>query len=390
MTIKRTRRLIEEALDTGFRRFLPVSATLLFWGFCAGGSAALAASPAPPGLLQAKADAEARGYIFETSQDEILAKARKEGRVRVLSTIEPAALKALRDAFKKKYPFIDIHVAELGSVDENQRFLLELKAGTVKDWDVDRAYTDFYEEFLPFQKKFDILGMAEHKVLQIPPKLIDPRTRNVVMISSNMNVIGYNKKLLPVERAPDRWEDFLKPEFKGRKFTTDIRPLPLAALVPGWGLERTLDFARRLAAQEPVWGRGVTRMLSSVVAGEYAMVFGPNLGALKRAQDKDPTGVLGVKIVEPVPIRLHEGNGVLHNAAYPYSGLLWLEFTASPEGLKIMDDHWPLGASVSSPGSVQEQLARGKTLSIIDWNHYGKLNDYLKNIAAAMGFPTAN
>ena len=71
-----------------------------------------------------------------------------------------------------------------------------MKAGTVRNWDVDRAYTDFYEEFLPFQKKFDILGMAEHKVLNIPAALIDPRTRNVVMVSSNMNVIGYNKKLL--------------------------------------------------------------------------------------------------------------------------------------------------------------------------------------------------
>ncbi len=361
----------------------------LFSGLCEHGAAALAAT-ASPSIAKAKADAEAKGYIFETSRDEILAKAKKEGKVRVLSTIEPPALRALRDAFKKKYPFIDIRVQELGSVEDNQRFLLELKAGTVKTWDVDRAYTDFYEEFLPFQKRFDILGMAEQKVLNIPPNLIDPRTRNVVMISSNMNVVGYNKKLLAAERVPEKWEDFLKPEFKGRKFTTDIRPLPLAALVPGWGLEKTTDFARKLAAQEPVWGRGVTRMLSSVVNGEQAMVFGPNLGALKRAQEKDVAGVLGIKIVEPVPIRLHEGNGVLNTADYPYSALLWLEFTASPEGLKIMDDYWPLGASVLSPGSVQEQLARGKKLSIIDWNHYGKLNEYLNKIVEAMGFPRAN
>ena len=364
-------------------------AFLLTLSVCASRTVTLAAS-ASTGLIKAKADAEARGYIFETSHDEILAKAKKEGKLRVLSTIEPAALKALRDAFKKKYPLIDVRVQELGSVEENQRFLLELKAGTVKGWDVDRAYTDFYEEFLPFQKRFDLLGMAEQKVLDIPPNLIDPRTRNVVMISSNMNVIGYNKKLLPPERVPDKWEDFLKPEFKGKKFTTDIRPLPLAALVPGWGLEKTMDFSRKLAAQEPVWGRGVTRMLSTVVNGEYMMVFGPNLGALKRAQEKDLAGVLGIKIVEPVPIRLHEGNGVLNSADYPYSALLWLEFTASAEGLKIMDDYWPLGASVLAPGSVQSQLARGKKLSIIDWNHYGKLDDYLNKIVEAMGFPKAN
>ena len=29
-------------------------------------------------------------------------------------------------------------------------------------------YTEFYEDYLPFQKKFDVLGMAKHEVLHIP------------------------------------------------------------------------------------------------------------------------------------------------------------------------------------------------------------------------------
>jgi hypothetical protein len=62
---------------------------------------------------------------------------------------------------------------------------------------------------------------------------------------------------------------------------------------------------------------------------------------------------------------------------------------ASPEGQKIMDDEWPLGASVFSPGSEQEKLTKGKKLSVIDWNHYGKLDDYLKAMVEAMGFPKA-
>jgi hypothetical protein len=35
-------------------------------------------------------------------------------------------------------------------------------------------------------------------------------------------------------------------------------------------------------------------------------------------------------------------------------------------------------------------LTRGKKLSIIDWNHYTKLDDYLQKIVEAMGFPTAS
>jgi iron(III) transport system substrate-binding protein len=343
-----------------------------------------------PTLLKAKQEAEAKGYLFETSHDEIVAKAKKESKLHVLSTMEGAVIKVMRDSFKKKYPFIDLQVQELGSVEENQRFLLELKAGTAKGWDVNRAYTDFYDQYFPYQKKFDILGMAEQKVLNIPPKLIDPEQRNLVTVGSNITVVAYNKKLIPAEKVPDRWEDFLKPEFKGKKFVLDIRPIPLGMLVPAWGLENAVDYAKKLNAQQPVWGRGHTRVMASLVAGEYALFLGPNFGAVKRSQMKDPTGVIGYKIPEPIPLRLHEANGVLANASNPSAGLLWLEFQASPEGQKILDDHWPVGASVFAPGSAQEVLTRGKKLSIIDWNHYTKLDDYLQKIVEAMGFPTAS
>jgi hypothetical protein len=110
-----------------FRAGLAVSAIaiLLLSG------SAFAAAPSPA-LAKARQEAEAKGYIFESSHDEVVAKAKKEGKLRVLSTMESAVIKAMRDAFKKKYSFIDLQVQELGGVEENQRFLLELKAGTVK------------------------------------------------------------------------------------------------------------------------------------------------------------------------------------------------------------------------------------------------------------------
>ncbi len=353
-------------------------------------SSAVFAAAANPGLLKAKKDAESKGYIFETNHDDIVARAKKEGKLRVLSTIESAVIKATKEAFKKKYPFIDVHTQELGAVEENQRFLLELKAGVSKGWDVNRAYTEFYDQYFPYQKKFDILGMAEHRVLAISPKLVDPRQRNLVTMGSNVNVVAYNKKLISPDKVPDRWEDFLKPEFKGRKFVLDIRPIPLGVLVPAWGLEKVMDYAKKLNAQQPVWGRGHTRVMASLLAGEYPLFLGPNYGAVRRTQTKDPAGVLGYKIPEPIPARLHEANGVLANADNPYAALLWLEFQASSEGQKILDEYWPFGASLFAPGSAQEELTRGKKLSVIDWNHYTNLDDYLKKIIETLGFPTAS
>jgi ABC-type Fe3+ transport system substrate-binding protein len=340
-------------------------------------------------LRQAKSAAEAKGYVFETNHDEIVAKAKKEGKVRFLSTWDAQVVEQINNAFRKKYPFIGVTVGEHGSVESAQRFLLELKAGRGKEWDAVRLYTEFYDQYISFLKKFDLLGMAEQGVLTIPPKMVDPRTRNSLFLSSEPSVIAYNKTLISEDKVPNSWQDFLKPEFKGRKFITDIRPLALAVLVPGWGMEKVLDFAKKIAAQDPIWVRGHTKPLTAVLAGEYPLFLGPNYASVRRVQAKDRVGVLGYKILEPVPLRIHQANAVLEGAANAYAGLLLLEFAASPEGQKIIDQYWPLAASAFAPGSHQEEMLKGKTLSIVDASHYARLDDYMDKIVQAYGFPKA-
>ncbi|HWP57886.1 MAG TPA: ABC transporter substrate-binding protein [Candidatus Acidoferrales bacterium] len=345
---------------------------------------------ASPALLKAKQEAESKGYIFATSHDEIVAAAKKEGRMRAVSFLSGKMLDAMARAFRAKYPFLDVHVEEQGgSVEAAQRFLLEIKAGVARDWDANRLWTELYDQYLPYQKKFDILGMAEHKVLNIPPPMVDPVHRHVVALSSNLHVLVYNTKLVPPEQAPGRWEDLLRPEFKGKKFASDIRPVGVAALVAAWGLEKTLDFAKRIAAQQPVWVRGHTIVISAVQTGEIPMFMGTNFGAVKRAQAKDRARVLGYKFLEPVVGRLHLTDGVLAAARHPYAALLWLEFQASPEGQKLLDEHWPFGGSVLLPDSVQAQETKGKKVFLIDWNHYTKLDEYTAKVAEAYGFPRA-
>jgi ABC-type Fe3+ transport system substrate-binding protein len=351
-------------------------------------SGALGAAAPSASLAKAKQDAEAKGYVFIASHEEIVERAKKEGKLRVFSSQEPPAIKAITAAFKKKYPFIDVQAQELIGMENYQRMLQEMKAGMAKTWDVNYLAFDFYNEFLPFQKKFDILGMAEAGVLQIVPKLIDPVNRHIVAIQSNMQVVAYQKELISAAAIPDSWEGFLKPEFHGRKFALDVRPKTLAALVPVWGLEKILGYARKLAAQKPIWFRGEQRVLISMIAGELPVLYGPNYKSFKLVQAKDPMKKLDYKVVEPIPVRLTEAEAVLNTAANPHAGLLWLEFQASPEGQKILDDI-DLAASIYSPGSVHEQLTRGKQVSVLAWEHYPKMGKYEEEIVAAFGFPRA-
>ena len=338
-------------------------------------------------ILKAKKEAEAKGYVFFADHAEIVAHGKKEGKLRVFSGQDPKSLKAVTEAFKKKYPFIDVRSEGIDGTEIYQRMLQEMKAG-LANWDVNYVAFDFYNDYLPHQKKFDILGMSEHGVLKMSPKMVDPVNRHIVSLQSNIQVVAYNKEVIAPDKVPTTWEGFLNPEFKDRKLATDVRPKNLAALVPVWGLEKTLDYAKKLAAQNPVWLRGDAQIVTYLMTGQFAIALAPNYKTIERIKPKDVRGVLGYKVVEPIPTRLSETQAILASAENPHAALLWLEFEASPEGQKILDDI-DLAASVYSTGSVHGRLTQGKNISLLAWEHYLKMERYENEMVKAFGFPRA-
>lgn len=369
-------------MNAGFFKAVGFLLILASLGLISDALAASASSAVP----KAKQGAETRGYVVATSHDEIVEMAKKEGKVRALASHEPVSIKNLAAAFRKKYPFLDVHLEEVTGADAAQRLLLELEAGHPTGWDATYVPQDFYKEYLPHMKRFDIIGMAARGVLRIPPQIIDPVHRNMVIVANNTAVLAYNKRMISAEKIPNAWEGFLSPEFKGRKFATDVRPLYVGAgLVPVWGLEKTLEFARKFAAQEPIWVRGSTRGMLAMIAGQYPIFVAPTIGAFQRALARDPTKSVAYKVVEPVPIS-SKPDGILATAANPYSALLWMEFQASPEAQKIIDEEHQGSAIIT--GTFQERLTRGKERSLQDWGHLSEMNGYTKKVVEAFGFPT--
>ena len=365
-----------------------LTSLVLCVGFGISGSSVFAAS-SNPSLLKAKQEAEAKGYIFFSSHDEVVSRAKQEGKLRAVVSLTENPLKNMLAAFNKKYPFIETRGESVPNREVYVRLLQELKAGLTKGVDVNDPISDYYNEYLPYQKKLDVFGMAEQKILQIPLQMVDPINRNIVVIGSSIQVVVYNKTLISAEQVPNTWEDFLKPEFRDGKFVLDIRPINISALVPAWGLQKALEYARKLAAQKPVWGRGHTALVTRVVAGEHAIAFGVNYDVFLRIKDKDKADRLAYKVLEPVPARLNESWSVLNTAEHPHAALLMLEFVASPEGQKALDEQGQYEGSLFVRGTVQEQAVRGKKLSLVDWNHYTKTQEYLKKIVEAYGFPVA-
>jgi ABC-type Fe3+ transport system substrate-binding protein len=229
--------------------------------------------------------------------------------------------------------------------------------------------------------------MAEQKVLDIPTKMIDPIHLNLVAMESSMQVVAFNKCLIDAAKVPNAWEDFLKPEFKGRKFLVDIRPNLQAVMAAGAGEEWMINYSKKIAAQQPIWIRGQSRTITQIAAGEYTLHCGAYYQGVVRVMRKDPTGCLQLRIIEPIPIRVDGPHTVLATAANPHAALLWLEFMAGPQGQAIIDEYEPVSASVFSPGSALEKIVRGKKVWIRDLQAIDKTSKWMAMAIEAFGFP---
>ena len=342
-----------------------------------------------PQLERARTNAQNLGYTFIGSHDEILAGAKREGKLRVLNTLDAETTSLLIKAFREKYPFISVEGQELAGTEGAQRFLLELQAGQTKDWDIFHLPRDFFSKFTPYAKKIDIFGMAQLGILAIPVKMIDPKNRNIMAPASAIQAVAYNKTLIPAGKVPNTWEDFLKPEFKGRKFMMDIRPHGFGSMAAGLGIEWVQNYARKLKEQEPVWVRGYSRTLTAIAAGEYALHQQANYHSCVQIAEKDPTKSIVCKVVEPIPVRLAEEEGIPQNAPRPHAALLWLEFQASLAGQKIIDKSEPLKSSIYAAGSELEKITRGKKLLVGDWSVYDNIDRWVDMTVEAFGFPKA-
>ena len=357
----------------------------------------LCALPLSPvlGAESAKGKAEqssvSDGYTFLSSHDEIVDKAKKEGKLHVIRSLSADTFNNTVAAFKQKYPFItDISAYEFKGTEGPQRFVLELQAGRGREWDVFDVAPEQYSEFAPFLKKFDILAMSKAGVLAIPPQMIDPKSRNVVSITAGVHVVGYNKKVISENRVPNTWDDFLKPEFKGKKFLVDIRPQGFAALAALKGEEWMINYARKIKEQDPIWTRG-TQALVRMATGEETMYhlayYHSCTLRAKEKQQKVSDNSLGCKVIEPIPIRIGDRTAVSLFATNPYAALLWVEFQASATAQKIIDAHEPLKSSLYVPDSEINKLVKGRQIAVNDWQTFHNTERWMELSVKALGFP---
>src|SRR4030095_9529855 len=122
--------------------------------------------------------------------------------------------------------------------------------------------------------------------------------------------------------------------------------------------ECMLDYAQRIAAQDLVWIRGASRILTSIAVGEYQLHSGINYHSTLRAKEKDKTGCLELKIIEPAPVRLSGPPMVVGTERPPSAAVLWVESVGGADAEVVIEKCEPLKSSIYTPGSAVEKIIR--------------------------------
>jgi iron(III) transport system substrate-binding protein len=156
-------------------------------------------------------------------------------------------------------------------------------------------------------------------------------------------VIVYNTKHVSEAEAPRSWEDLLKPKWKGRRLAVDPRGSSTYKMFIKWGEEKSLEYARKLTAQDPLWIPQSPAIARAVARGDAAVGITSAGRALEHMQAGAPIKVAKVDFSPTVATLVTPIKG----SPNPNAAILWAAWV-STEGVRLMrklgdpnDRVWP-------------------------------------------------
>jgi len=278
--------------------------------------------------------------------------ARKEGKVVMYSAmIENQALRPLKEAFHKKYPFIEAEFWRADTRDLINKTLAEARA---RNMVVDIIEGGGVSEALlraNALEPFNLPGSA-----RMPTKMVDAKGFWVATRVSYFGM-GYNTKLVAENEVPKTYQDLLDPKWKGRMAWTAEAETGSATtfitFIRGYmGERKAEDYLRELGKQDIANITSSPReVVNKVMAGEYAIalnvflhhpIISSKQGAQVSSQPMEP--ILGNASV----MVLAKG------APHPHAALLLMDFLISPEGQAVIQkaDYFPADPTLEIEPSV--------------------------------------
>ena len=325
-------------------------------------------------------DARARAATLE----QLIDGAKKEGTFEFYapSVLGPPGAQALADAFNKMYGLnIGVNYSPAGNMARDvNKVVGTAPAGAIPEWDL-MVVTDAHHATLALRKLHETI---DYKNLGIDPRMIHYNNGSI-SFANQFVLPAYNHQVLPAKDVPKRWEDLLDPKWKSGKLGMSTATHHLSRLAAGpWGEEKTTEYVRGLAKQQPFLGELGT-LYSRLQLGEILIVVTMTGDFIHSYRAK----IAGAPIVmadgiEPLISPAMQA-GVVKRARHPNVGHLFAVFLTTLRAQEIYEKYGGLSSSLI-PGTTAHRYAQGKQLLYMSDRHADLVDRLAREYARILGF----
>lgn len=314
--------------------------------------------------------------VGASNHEALIEGARKEGKLVLYTSMTVDQAQKLNDAFRMKYPFLQVSM--LRAVGERllTKILTEAQAGRYEFDVVQSAETQAY-----FLKKRNLLG-----------KYLSPEAKNLQKgffdpegywsaIYMMPNVIAYNTRMVKREEVPRSDEELLNPKWKGRVGMDHTKPEWFAWKVKRMGEEKGLAYMRKLGAQEFRLYSGLTIITGLLAAGEFPLVLNTYI---HNAEDSKRKGAPVDWVAQDPLFTKFQPIGIGAKANNPNAAKLFVDFMLSQDGQKIIASFGRLATRRGVASTVQGlQKLNFVVDDISSGDDYNKNYEQFRNIFGA-------
>ena len=208
------------------------------------------------------------GDSARASDQATIEAAKKEGSLMVYNSMTPSQMQLIINAFKAKYPFVEVKVYRAVGERLLTKIFTEAQAGR-HDFDVlQSGDTQAY-----FLKKKNLLGKYMSPEAKYLPKIFVDSEGYWAAMYSMPKIIGYNTRMVRRAEVPRTDEELLNPKWKGKIATDHTKPEPFFWIMQRMGHEKGIAYLKKpgcsghailrgaLSAHKPPSGRRVPARL---------------------------------------------------------------------------------------------------------------------------------
>ncbi len=353
----------------------------------------LACGPAPVSPTPQAAAPAKPGPAGVNAWDELVRAAQKEGNVTIYGAELGGAKEAIREAFRAKYGIVvdstEGRPAEiLAKLNAERRaglFLADIGLIGNSTYVADIKPLGITVPLMDILVLPEVIDGTRWRTGQLP--FLDEGRHSLAMVAMAVPVSIRNTDMV---KAGDigSFLDYLTPKWKDKFVLSDPAVagssnnfLTLMA-TENWGLEKTVDVMRQMAAQDPVMTRDQRLLIEWVARGKYAVGIGQSAARFAEFQQIGAP-VAYVALKEPPFVSSGAGNiFVFDKAAHPNAAKLFANWLLSKEGATI----WSRGQGYPSqrldvPKDQFDPLVIPPPGANIPGENYLKLQGELRKVA---------